>query len=219
MLPAAGALLLLGLVAGCIEREPLPGPYYMTDTQGHASWDPVVLAGEGFIELHEGILRIGAGEPMSAVRYTGVPHDQLPVTDYEIAWEARRVHGYDFFSALTFPVGSLDTCLTVVIGGWGGKLVGFSSIDEQDASENPYSTERDFKNGTWYHFRLEVREQAVTLWVDGREAARAPVAGRRISLRPGDIEFCAPLGFATYFSEGEVRNMVMRHLRPPARGL
>lgn len=215
----AGLLLSVALATGCSEREPLPGPYYMTDKEEHAAWEPVVLAGEGFIELYDGVLSIGEGEPMSAVRYTGLPHDKLPVMDYEIAWEARRVHGYDFFSALTFPVGSLDTCLTLVIGGWGGKLVGFSSIDEQDAGENPYSTERDFENGRWYHFRLVVREDAVTVWINGQEAARAPVAGRRISLRPGDIEFCAPLGLATYFSEGEVKHMVMRHLRPPVRGL
>lgn len=217
--PAARITVLGLFLAGCSEREPLPGPYYMTDKPEHAVWDLDGFSGGFFHELEGGVLTIRQGEPISVVRYTGLPPEQLPLVDYEIAWEARRTQGHDFFSAITFPVGSLETCLTAVIGGWGGKKVGFSSIDEQDASENPYSTEREFVNGRWYHFRLDVRADRVSLWIDGGLAATAPVAGRSISLRPGDIEFSAPLGFATYFTEAEIRHVVLRHLRPPAGGL
>ena len=213
-----GALVAMTLSA-CSEREPLPGPYYMTDKKEHAQWDFTAFSGGVIHELSNHVLTIRQGEPISVVRYIGLPPEQLPVMDYEIAWEARRVQGHDFFSAITFPVGSLETCLTAVIGGWGGCLVGFSNIDELDASENPYSTEREFVNGRWYHFRLEVREDRVSLWIDGQLATQAPVAGRKISLRPGDVEFSAPLGFATYFTEAEIKHVVMRHLRPPPRGL
>ena len=42
--------------------------------------------------------------------------------------------GGDFFATLTFPVD--DSFCTFVTGGWGGDIVGLSSIDGWDASDN-----------------------------------------------------------------------------------
>jgi hypothetical protein len=39
---------------------------------------------------------------------------------------------------------------TLICGGWGGTLVGLSSIDDLDASENPTATIKEFKEKTWY---------------------------------------------------------------------
>ena len=39
--------------------------------------------------------------------------------------------------------------------------------------------------------------------------------GKKITMRFGDIEFCEPLGLASYGTVGEVRNLVIKKL-PPA---
>ena len=40
--------------------------------------------------------------------------------------------------------------------GWGGSLVGLSSIDDLEASGNQTATIREFKEMTWYKIRLRV---------------------------------------------------------------
>lgn len=64
-----------------------------------------------------GVLVLGTGEPMSAVKYEG-PMERIPLEGYEISWDGMRVDGNDFFCALTFPVGKPDRCVTLVTGGW-----------------------------------------------------------------------------------------------------
>ena len=56
------------------------------------------------------------------------------MSDYEVTLEAMRVDGNDFFCGMTFPAGK-DPC-TLIVGGWGGTVVGLSSINGMDASEN-----------------------------------------------------------------------------------
>jgi hypothetical protein len=47
--------------------------------------------------------------------------------NYEIKLEAKKVTGNDFFCGMTFPVG--DSFCSFIVGGWGGPVVGLSSID------------------------------------------------------------------------------------------
>lgn len=58
----------------------------------------------------------------------------MPVMNYELSLEAMRVDGSDFFCGLTFPVGS-NFC-SFIVGGWGGGVVGLSSLNSEDASQN-----------------------------------------------------------------------------------
>jgi hypothetical protein len=39
------------------------------------------------------------------------------------------------------------------------------------------------------------------------------IKGRKVGLRPGFIDHCLPFGFATWNTEGKVRQMVVRALR------
>lgn len=41
----------------------------------------------------------------------------------------------EFFCGLTVPVRTGTECVSLIVGGWGGSLVGISSIDGLDASE------------------------------------------------------------------------------------
>ena len=149
---------------------------------------------------------------MSGAFFDGWIDEKLPLTDYAIAFEARRVEGRDFFAALTFPVRRIDTCATLVLGGWGGALVGVSSIDDQDASENSTRSEQHFINGQWYRVRLEITNDELKAWLDDRLVVNTSIKGRKISLRPGDIEHCAPFGFASFASEGQVRGLKITRL-------
>ncbi|MCB1093952.1 MAG: hypothetical protein KDN22_00050 [Verrucomicrobiae bacterium] len=152
----------------------------------------------------KGVFRMKMGDPLSGIRYTG-PLD-LPVTNYEITLEARRTKGTDFFCGLTFPVNDIKTCCTFVAGGWGGALAGISSIDGMDAANNTTSTFHKFELNQWYKFRIQVTREFLKVWMDDTNIVDLELADRRIGMRWGDIEYCAPLGLATYVTAGEYRN-------------
>ena len=71
----------------------------------------------------------------------------------------------------------------------------------------------NFENGRWYSFRVEVRAERIRAWIDGERVVNVAIAGRRVELRPGDIELSAPLGFASYASTGGLRRIEYRELR------
>ncbi|MGI8602315.1 MAG: DUF1080 domain-containing protein [Verrucomicrobiales bacterium] len=169
----------------------------------------------GPVSLKEGVLTLGAGKPMTGIVYAGKP-EALPVKDYEVTFEARRTSGSDFFGALTFPVRNLKTCATLVLGGWGGKCVGISSLNYQSADENETTNWIDFENNRWYKIRLEVRENALRGWIDEKIVFDVSTEEKRISMRFGDIELCQPLGLATYLSEGEIKGLQIKPLPPAA---
>ncbi len=169
----------------------------------------------GAVSLKDGVLSLGAGKPMTCVAYTGKA--TLPVKDYEISFEARRVDGEDFFAALTFPVRDDKSHVTLVVGGWGGKCVGISCIQYMSADENDTTNWIEFETKKWYKFRVEVRENSLTGFVDDKKIFEADTEGKKLSLRFGDIEFCKPLGFASYLSDSEIKNLRIKKL-PPAEG-
>ena len=78
----------------------------------------------------------------------------LPTTSYEVALQAMRVEGSDFFAGITFPVGG--SFCSLILGGWGGSVVGLSSINGLDASENETSQSRQSESGRWYYVRIRV---------------------------------------------------------------
>ena len=158
----------------------------------------------------EGTFRVNTGDPLSGIRYEGP--EELPLTDYEIAIEARRTKGGDFFCGLTFPVHSLKTCCTFVAGGWGGALTGISSIDGMDAANNSTSTFHNFKKDEWYKFRIRVTKKELKVWLADKPIVELELADRRLGMRWGDIEYCQPLGLATYQSTAEYRNFSIRRL-------
>jgi len=185
-----------------------------TGTELAPNWRVVdQMKDHGPVSLADGVLRLGEGKPMTGVAYTGKA--EIPVKDYEVSFEARRIEGEDFFAALTFPVRDKDTAATWVIGGWSGKCVGISSIQYLAADENETTNWIAFETGKWYRFRLQVRENRLTGFIDDKQIFDADTEGKKISLRFGDIEFCRPLGFATYATVGEVKNLKIAKLPTP----
>ncbi|MEI6654970.1 MAG: DUF1080 domain-containing protein [Verrucomicrobiota bacterium] len=169
----------------------------------------------GPVSLKEGVLVLGIGQPMTGVVYTGKA--ELPVKDYEVSFEARRIEGDDFFAALTVPVRNAESFVTFVIGGWGGTCVGISCIQFQSADENETTHWIEFEMKKWYRFRMEVRENRLRGFVDDKEIFDTDTTGKKLNLRFGEIEYCKPLGLATYRTQSEVKNLLIKPLAPVAK--
>ncbi len=170
-------------------------------------WREVNFIGKAAVLIKEGgVLELGMGEMLTGLVCTNPPARM----SYEITLEARRTLGSDFFCGLTFPVAS--NSVTLVVGGWGGSVVGLSSIDGLDASENATSRMIDFAQNRWYRIRVRVVPGQILAWLDDQEIVKLETADHRLGMRPGDIEMCVPLGLATWQTRGEIRNIRLKRL-------
>ena len=178
-------------------------------------WKVPVYGGDGDVDVKNGCLVVGQGAMITGIRYEKV----FPRLDYEIRYEAKRTKGSDFFAALTFPYD--DSFCTFINGGWGGGTVGLSCVDGFDASENPTSTYHDFADNVWYKFRVCVTGKSIRIWVDEEKDGKRKetmlidleTADHKISLRSETSEY-KPLGLCTWCSEGVLRDIEYRKLRP-----
>jgi hypothetical protein len=203
-LAVLGAMLLLPAVA-CAEWQP------MFDGKSLQGWRETPFTGRGEVRVQDGAIHLGPGMPMTGVTWTG----SIPQTEYEVRFEAARMRGNDFFASMTFPVG--DTFCTWVTGGWGGDIVGLSSIDGWDASDNETRSYVNFENGRWYALRLQVSAGRIKAWIDDQPVINVAITGRSVGLRHGEIKLSAPFGFASYATAGAVRRIEYRRLDSAAR--
>jgi hypothetical protein len=168
-------------------------------------WRISDFAAGGKVEVRDGAVQIGMGYGCTGITYDGHP----PRDHYEIELEGRRVSGSDFWCGLTFPVG--NDALTLVLGGWGGSLVGLSCLDGKDASENETSQIIPFDDGRWYRVRVRVAAQRLRVWLDDRNIIDLSTAGRELGIRP-EVSPSVPLGIATWDTHGAIRKMRIRAL-------
>ena len=146
--------------------------------------------------------------PMTGITTT---HKDLPTTNYELAYEAMRTTGEDFFAAATFPVGKSH--ITLVNGGWGGFVTGLSSLNGMDASENETTSSYKYEDKTWYRFRVRVTGEVIRCWVGDKELAAVDYRERHVGTRV-ETRSSEPLGFATWKTGGALRNIEVRPLTP-----
>ena len=172
------------------------------------NWQPTDFAGKGEIFIDKnGSLVLEMGAELSGLHWKGEP---LPTTNYEISLQAMRTMGSDFFCGLTFPY--KETHATLVLGGWGGSLIGISSLDDFDASENETGDAYIFEDNQWYDIRLQVTDSEFTVWIDGKSVIDCEVEGRRVGMRPGEIEMSVPLGICTFATTGVLKNIKLRKI-------
>lgn len=209
-----GIGLAIALLSTCgPSLPPPPQQLALLDATHFPLWTTSAIPDQGPVAIYENLLTLHPGQPMTGVRFTGDWDTlRLPWIQYRLSFDARRTEGQDFFATCTFPVGSADRCLSLVIGGWGGGLVGISNIDHLDASENSTRGEIHFENQQWYRIRLEVRENDIQVWIDDRPMVNTSIKGRHLSLRSGEIDRCTPLGFATWRTTGQIRNLTLDRL-------
>ncbi|MBM3289001.1 MAG: DUF1080 domain-containing protein [Candidatus Hydrogenedentes bacterium] len=170
-------------------------------------WRVAEYIGSGGVWVQDGACYLGEGNDMTGIAWGG----PLPSMNYEVTLEAQRVAGGDFFCGLTFPYGK-DPC-SLIVGGWGGRLVGISSLDWLDASENGTATWRDFENGKWYPIRLRITPEKIEAWVDGEQLVDVETQGRGIGIR-FEVDPCRPFGIATWRTTGAVQDIRIRAFGP-----
>lgn len=192
------------LALGLLHAE-VPKEFVLFDGKSLDDWQSVDAGGSGTVEIKDDQMVLGTGESITGVVYKKA--DKLPVTNYEITLEAMRVDGSDFFCGLTFPVGGLKTCATLVCGGWGGSVTGISSIDGADASENSTGHYRKWEDKKWHRIRLRVTPEALTVWANDEKIIDADIKGKKVGLRPGPIEEYAPLSLTSYQTTAAIRNV------------
>jgi hypothetical protein len=180
-----------------------------------AGWKRVDIGGSGQVSVEEDCMVFSQGESLTGVVYEKLK--ELPVTDYEISLEAKRTSGLDFFCGLTFPVGSHDCSVTLVLGGWGGGVVGISSIDGLDASENDTTSYQRFEDDRWYKLRVQVTKKEIKAWLDEKEIISQELEGKKLSLRVGPIENYPGLSLTAYNTEAYLRNIQLRSLPAAAK--
>jgi len=210
-----------GLAAGCretpTEPPPSPAPAPAADAEGWVSlfdpgapglgrWEVTKFGGQGDVRVEDGCIILGMGQG----DLTGITWTEEPLRmNYEVELEAMRVDGSDFFCGLTVPV--RYACVTLIVGGWGGSLVGLSSFNHMDASENETTRIIDFENGRWYRIRMRVTQEKIEAWIDDEQVIDAEPGERKISVR-SEVELSQPLGIAAWQTKAALRNIRVRSL-------
>lgn len=165
------------------------------------------FGGQGEVAVHDGVLRLGIGSPLTGVTWNG-PF-AAPDQDYELEVVAERRVGNDFFVGLTFPVGADH--LTLVLGGWGGAVCGLSSLDGDDAAHNETRSLHSFVLGRRYTARVTVTAAAVRVTLDGEPLCAVARGQHRLGLRP-EVLLSRPLGLCTFATAAAVRTLRWRPL-------
>lgn len=178
------------------------------DGKSLAGWKESDFFGAGRVTIEKGVIIIGSGV-LTGINWAA-SSSPFPTSNYEIRIEAARMKGSDFFAGITFPV--KESFCTWINGGWGGQVVGLSSIDGADASENETSFGRKFETGRWYSLRLRVTPANISAWIDEELAIDVDIAKKWIALREGDIDKSIPFGIAAYSTVAAVRKIEWRPL-------
>ena len=189
------------------EHDVPEGWMSLMDGKTLAGWEIIRFGGEGepFVKNGVLVLPMAVNGLSTGVRWVG---DSLPVINYEIYYEARRVEGYDIFAGLSFPYG--DTFATLIFGGWAGIVSGLSCIDGYDASQNETTKHIYYDDNYWYPVQLRVTADSIQAVINTVKVVDIATAGKRIHLRGGT--FATSLTLTSYLSTGEIRKMRIKKL-------
>ena len=175
------------------------------DGKSLGKWQASDFAGHGDPEVQEGAIILPFGETLTGITYTG----DVPKMNYEVELEAKKVDGSDFFCGLTFPVE--DSFASLICGGWGGAVVGISSLDGKDAARNETRIARKFERDKWYDIRLRVLPDRLQAWIDGDKVVDVVTTGRKISTRV-EIDASKPFGVSSFQTTAALRKIRLRKL-------
>ena len=171
---------------------------------GLKHWKVTNFGGEGEVEAAAGEIILPMGYPMTGITWNG---ESLPTVNYELTWQAKKTDGDDFFCGLTFPVG--DSFCTLILGGWGGNLVGLSCIDGDDAANNGTKQFHQFERERWYNVGIFVDENGIEVQLDGKVIIDQPRGEYKFSVRNETLP-SRPLGCCNYQTSSVIRNMVLK---------
>ena len=240
VLKAPAIIMILGLLMGLIavdswaqaRRAKIPYEYpkfdgtnlvELFDGKTLTGWIPLEMGGGGPVEVVEefvpsnspemepsNVIMLNRGDMMTGISWTNGPARM----NYEIEWEAMRVDGNDFFAAMSFPV--QDSYVTFIPAGWGGSVVGISSINGHDASENETSRYHPLETQKWHQFKVRVTEKKVEAWINGEKVVNLNTVGKTLGLRSGSPSEIKRYGIVctAYCSTGAIKKIRMRKIDP-----
>ena len=168
------------------------------------NWAVTNFGGEAEVELDAEEIVLPAGYPMTGINWIG---EALPKQNYEISLEAKKTDGNDFFCGFTFPVG--DSHCSLILGGWGGSLVGLSCIDGDDASNNGTKQFHQFVNDKWYRIAVYVDENGIEVKLDDKVIINQARLGHTFTVR-NETRACRPLGICNFQTSSVIRNIVLK---------
>jgi Domain of Unknown Function (DUF1080) len=200
-------VLAAGITASSQKPE-TPAGEPLFDGKTLTNWQPSKFHGQGTVTIENGEIILGSGKDLTGITWSG---PALPTTNYELTLQARRLEGRDFFAGITFPVG--DSFCSLILGGWGGTVVGLSSINGIDASENSTSQSIDFEQQRWYDIRIGVTPEKIDSWLDGKHIIEQSLKGNQIDIRI-EVEPSRPLGIASWRTKAALRDIRLRRLAP-----
>ena len=170
------------------------------------NWKSSNFGGEGKVSVEDGKIVLNQGSDMTGITWTG---DALPKMNYEVSVMAQRIEGNDFFCGMTFEIND-DPC-SLIIGGWGGGIVGISSLDGLDAANNETARYESFEPGQWYKIRLRVTEAGLMAWIGDKQVVGVATKGKKISIR-AEVEASRPFGISTYATMAGLKEIKIRKL-------
>lgn len=170
------------------------------------NWTRTEFGGEGEVEVKDGVIVMQQGSELTGITWSG---GDIPKINYEISLMAQRIDGSDFFCGLTFPVKE-DPC-SFIVGGWGGGVVGISSLDGLDAANNETARFESLEKGRWYKIRLRVTEKGLMGWIDEKQVVGVETKGRKISIRH-EVDLSRPLGISCYSTVAGLKDIKLRTL-------
>jgi len=205
-------LLFLSIICTCLNctseqnksvKSLQPEEHSLLNPQMLKSWKKSNFSSSGPVSIKDSLIIIGAGNGLTGVTWS----DFFPKKNYEISLEVKRVEGNDFFCGLTFPV--RGTNCSLIVGGWGGMVVGISNVDWFDASENITTLSKTFQNNQWYFIRLNVTNEKILVWIDNNLIIDLVYLNHQLSIHQL-MKPALPFGIATWKTKAYFRNILLK---------
>lgn len=163
-------------------------------------WEITNFGPQGPVSVSGGRIILGMGDGCTGVTWTR----DFPAINYIVTLEAMRIQGNDFFCGMTFPV--VEKFCTLIVGGWGGTVVGLSSVNKMDASENETTSLRKFEKERWYKICLVVKPDTIKAFIDDEKVVDFVINEKELSIRP-EVQLSKPFGIASWNTTAALRNI------------
>ncbi|HSH18950.1 MAG TPA: DUF1080 domain-containing protein [Draconibacterium sp.] len=170
-----------------------------------SGWKVTEFGTQGPVYVSDGKIVLNYGDGCTGITW----EKEFPKVNYEVTLEAQKTSGNDFFCGITFPV--KEEFCSLIVGGWGGPVVGLSCIDGKDASDNSTKILKRFDKNVWYKIKLKVTDKKITAWIDDEKMVDFDYTQHELYVRP-EVTLSRPFGICSWITTAELRNIQMVQL-------